>query len=121
MIAALRTLAPGVGASAHALLQGPQPRPFPTVLNDLGTIAGDLVLVLDTYHVVDACAVQDGMAFLLDHLPSQLHLMIASRGAASRRSTQTVADRQPLSWFQSLLCTVSRRFEHDRAPPVVQQ
>jgi LuxR family transcriptional regulator, maltose regulon positive regulatory protein len=35
--------------------------------------------VLDDYHVIDAREVQDGMAFLLDHLPSQLHVVIASR------------------------------------------
>ena len=37
------------------------------------------MLVLDDYHVIDARDVQDGMAFLLDHLPAQLHLVIASR------------------------------------------
>ena len=39
----------------------------------------DIVLVLDDYHVVDAHDVQDGMAFLLEHLPPQIHLVIASR------------------------------------------
>ena len=37
------------------------------------------MLVLDDYHVIDARDVQDGMAFLLDHLPPRLHLVIASR------------------------------------------
>ena len=37
------------------------------------------MLVLDDYHVIDARDVQDGMAFLLEHLPPQLHLVIASR------------------------------------------
>src|SRR5580704_14668127 len=83
LIAALRTAASGVGESALALLQAPQPPPIETVLtlllNDLGAIAGDIVLVLDDYHVVDARDVQDGMAFLLDHLPAGLHVVIASR------------------------------------------
>jgi len=83
VIAALRTAAPGVGESALALLQAPQPPPIETVLtvllNDLGALAGDTVLVLDDYHVVDASDVQDGMAFLLDHLPAGLHVVIASR------------------------------------------
>src|SRR5207302_74077 len=48
-------------------------------LNDLGAGAGDIVLVLDDYHVIDARDVQDGMAFLLDHLPPWLHVVIASR------------------------------------------
>ena len=50
-----------------------------TLLNDLGAIANDVVLVLDDYHVIDARDVQDGMAFLLEHLPPQIHLVIASR------------------------------------------
>jgi LuxR family maltose regulon positive regulatory protein len=83
VIAALRTAAPGVGESALALLQAPQPPPveaaLATLLNELGALSGDIVLVLDDYHVVDASAVQDGMAFMLDHLPPGLHVVIASR------------------------------------------
>jgi LuxR family maltose regulon positive regulatory protein len=83
VIAALRTVAAGVGENALALLHAPQPPPIETVLtellNDLGALAGDIVLVLDDYHVVDALDVQNGMAFLLDHLPPWLHVVIASR------------------------------------------
>jgi LuxR family maltose regulon positive regulatory protein len=83
VIAALRTVASGVGESALTLLQAPQPPLIETVLtallNDLGATADDIVLVLDDYHVIDASDVQDGMAFLLDHLPPQLHVVIASR------------------------------------------
>jgi LuxR family maltose regulon positive regulatory protein len=83
VIAALRTAASGVGESALALLHAPQPPPIETVLtvllNDLGAIAADIVLVLDDYHVIDAREVQDGMTFLLDHLPAQLHVVIAGR------------------------------------------
>ena len=83
LIAALRTAAPGVGQDVLALLQAPGPPPTETVLttllNDLSAIAGDIVLVLDDYHVIDARDVQDGMAFLLDHLPPGLHVVIAGR------------------------------------------
>jgi LuxR family transcriptional regulator, maltose regulon positive regulatory protein len=83
VIAALRTAASGVGESALALLQAPRSPPIETVLtallNDLGAVAGDIVLVLDDYHVIDTRDVQDGMAFLLDHLPPRLHVVIASR------------------------------------------
>ncbi len=37
------------------------------------------MLVLDDYHVIDAREVQDAMAFLLDHLPPGLHVVIAGR------------------------------------------
>ncbi len=83
VIAALRTVVPDVGANELALLQEPQPPPIEgvltTLINDLGTISDDVVLVLDDYHVIDASDVQDAMAFLLDHLPPQLHVVIATR------------------------------------------
>ena len=83
LIAALRTVAPGVGESALSLLDAPQPVPagtmLTTLLNDLGAVTGEIVLVLDDYHVIDAREVQDGMAFLLGHLPPCLHVVILSR------------------------------------------
>jgi LuxR family maltose regulon positive regulatory protein len=83
LISALRTVAPGVGASALASLEGPQPSPtslvLATLINELSTLAGDIVLVLDDYHLVDALDVQEGMTFLLEHLPSHVHLVIATR------------------------------------------
>jgi LuxR family transcriptional regulator, maltose regulon positive regulatory protein len=82
-IAALRTVAPGVGASTLALLEAPQPPVIETVLttllNELGTVSNDIVLVLDDYHLIDAREVQEGIAFLLEHLPAHVHLVIASR------------------------------------------
>jgi LuxR family maltose regulon positive regulatory protein len=82
-VAALQAALPGVGSGALALLQAPQPPPMETLLatllNELGAIRNEVVLVLDDFHVVDARDVQDGVAFLLDHLPPRLHLVIASR------------------------------------------
>src|SRR5580692_7995279 len=82
LVAALNTGGPAVGAGALALLQLPQPpgeAGLVALLNDLDAIPDDVVLVLDDYHVIDARDVQDGMAFLLEHLPPQIHLVIASR------------------------------------------
>ena len=84
VIAALRTVAPGIGAQrAGAAAASPQPPPIEvvltTLLNDLGATGSDIVLVLDDYHLIDSREIQDAMAFLLDHLPPRLHLVIASR------------------------------------------
>ena len=82
LVGALKTAAQGVDAGALSLLQSPQPPAeagLATLLNDLDAIPGDVVLVLDDYHVIEARDVQDGMAFLLEHLPPQIHLVIASR------------------------------------------
>ena len=83
LIAALRAAVPGIGAGALALLAAPQPPPNDAVLaallNELGARACDLVLVLDDYHAIDAREVHEAVAFLLDHRPETLHLVIASR------------------------------------------
>jgi len=80
LVAALNAGVPGEGAGAP--LQPPQPpneAGLVALLNDLDAISNDVVLVLDDYHVIDARDVQDGMVFLLEHLPPQIHLVIASR------------------------------------------
>jgi LuxR family maltose regulon positive regulatory protein len=82
LVAALQTAAPGVGSAAISLLQSAQPPTeavVGTLLNDLSSIRGDVVLVLDDYHLIEARDVQDGMAYLLEHLPPQIHLVIAGR------------------------------------------
>jgi LuxR family maltose regulon positive regulatory protein len=83
VIAALHRVAPGVGERALALLGDPQPPPIETVLatllNAFSTTPSDIVLVLDDYHVIENPDIHAGLAFLLDHLPPQLHLIIATR------------------------------------------
>ena len=49
------------------------------LVNEISNSAQAGVLVLDDYHVIDAPAVHAALAFLVDHLPAQLHLVIAGR------------------------------------------
>jgi LuxR family maltose regulon positive regulatory protein len=49
------------------------------LLNDLAEYTTPLVLVLDDYHEITAQAVHDALVFLLDHLPPQIHLLLATR------------------------------------------
>ncbi len=49
------------------------------LLNDLHRLPKDLLLVLDDYHVITSPEVHDGMTFLLEHQPPQLHLVLATR------------------------------------------
>jgi LuxR family maltose regulon positive regulatory protein len=83
LVAALQTTQPGIGESTAALLQSSQPPPIelllPSLLNEANALPHDLVLVLDDYHVIEDRAIHDGMAFLLDHLPPKLHLVVVSR------------------------------------------
>jgi LuxR family transcriptional regulator, maltose regulon positive regulatory protein len=83
VVSALRSVRPDVGTTALASLNEPQPPPIRSVLtrllNELGAMEADIVLVLDDYHVIDAIDVHDAMAYLVDHLPARSHLVIATR------------------------------------------
>ena len=50
-----------------------------TLVNDLDALDDQLVLVLDDYHVIERQEIHDGIAYLLDHLPANVHLLIATR------------------------------------------
>ena len=82
IIAALQRVDPHIGVSARSMLQA-SPLPIPALLtallNDITAQPDRLVLVLDDYHVVDAPQIDEALAFLLDHLPPQLHLVITTR------------------------------------------
>src|SRR6266508_2693674 len=72
LVAALQTIAPAIGNAALALL------------NDIagptdGAAFPPSILVLDDYHVITAPPVQQAAGFLVEHLPPQLHLVIACR------------------------------------------
>lgn len=41
--------------------------------------AADFALVLDDYHIITAESIQRGMTFQLEHLPPQIHLVLAAR------------------------------------------
>ena len=50
-----------------------------TLLNALGEASTEVLLVLDDYHVIERPDIHEGMAFLLDHLPAQVHVILATR------------------------------------------
>jgi LuxR family maltose regulon positive regulatory protein len=83
VITALNTLYPSVGDTPLILLRSPRTPSIETVLtmlvNALADMSSSAVLVLDDYHVIDSQAIHGALAFLLEHLPSHLHLVITSR------------------------------------------
>jgi len=87
--AAIQTIAPNLGDGVLAALQSPQPPPTESILtillNEIASISDSFVFVLDDYHVFDATpfdaltSVDEALTFLLEHLPPQMHLVIATR------------------------------------------
>ena len=84
LIAALQTVDAHLGTAALDLLRTPQPPPPETVvillINDLlRSTVGDFALVLDDYHIITAEPLHRALSVLVEHLPPQLHLILATR------------------------------------------
>ncbi len=87
LLAAVRTVVPTLGAQLDALLQAGAPQgdgagmeaALTILINEIAAAGRNLVLVLDDYQLIDAPPVDAAVGFLLDHLPEQLHLVIATR------------------------------------------
>lgn len=83
LVVALQTLISGVGDSVLAALQSSQAVStsdlLVSLLNELAATEDDFVLVFDDYHTVDSPLVDALLAFLVEHLPPAMHLVITTR------------------------------------------
>lgn len=83
LIAALQMIEASSGRAALTVLQSPQPPSVESILvnliNEITDIPQDFALILDDYHLIDTKMIHNTIEFLLDHLPQQMHLVIASR------------------------------------------
>jgi LuxR family maltose regulon positive regulatory protein len=96
LIAALQTIQPDLGAvtltTLHAQIQSFTPVQnndladatlMPSLINEITAFLAnapfDLVLILDDYHLINTEAIHQALTCLLDHLPPQMHLIIAGR------------------------------------------
>jgi LuxR family maltose regulon positive regulatory protein len=84
-VAALDRARPGVAERVAGLLGPPAPASFDglvtALINELEVQSdhGEVVLVLDDYHLIEARPVHASLAFLLEHRPTRLRLVLASR------------------------------------------
>ncbi len=97
LITALQTLtlsevegmASSIGEGVLGMLQSPQQPPTESILtallNEITAVPDNFILVLDDYHVIDvrsldaSTSVDGVLIFLLEHLPPQMHVVIATR------------------------------------------
>jgi LuxR family transcriptional regulator, maltose regulon positive regulatory protein len=83
LVTALQTVLPNIEEDVIGVLQSPQPLPveisLTTLLNEITTMTDNFVFILDDYHVLDSKAIDEAITFLLDHLPTQMHLVITTR------------------------------------------
>ncbi|HEY9845312.1 MAG TPA: hypothetical protein V6D03_03855, partial [Candidatus Caenarcaniphilales bacterium] len=83
LVAALQGTERVIGGATLSMLQSPEPSDFEVfltpLLNELAQLQIDLIVVLDDYHLITTPAIHDALTFLLEHLPSRVHLVIATR------------------------------------------
>ncbi|MBN1315539.1 MAG: hypothetical protein JXA42_08725 [Anaerolineales bacterium] len=83
LTAALKNVQPELGAEARFLLQSshslhPQ-TPLSILINDLQELPHSVTLVLDDYQFIYNQVIHDGIIFLLEHMPNNVHVVIATR------------------------------------------
>src|SRR6266568_844243 len=83
LTAALQSAFPEAFYGMASLLEAPR---FPSVehvvslfINDLADMPDDLILVLDDYHLIRNRDIHTLLDLLIEHLPPQLHLVLATR------------------------------------------
>ncbi|WP_341271615.1 LuxR C-terminal-related transcriptional regulator [Paenibacillus solani] len=83
--AALQTIGVDIGEGVMNKLQASSPLPLPinsivtAILNSIAAKPAPIMLVLDDYHVIRSKLINDTLAYLIEHMPPQMHLVIASR------------------------------------------
>lgn len=83
LLEALRPLYPEWSAAFQQCLEGELPADFSmfmaSLINQLHHCPHPLYLILDDYQSISQREIGDGLAYLLNHAPSSLHLIIGSR------------------------------------------
>ena len=84
LIAALQRVDAKLGDHARQLLSAPQPpanlEPLViSLINDLTTLPGHLVLTLDDYHTIFSQEVHQAIHAIISHAPDRFHLLLISR------------------------------------------
>jgi LuxR family maltose regulon positive regulatory protein len=73
---ALRRVAPAIGEPDAS---APVESTLATLVNEVHAAGADLVLILDDVHVIGSADIHEQLGFLVDHLPPNLHLIVATR------------------------------------------
>lgn len=83
VIAAMQTIEPSVGKGLLPMPKAAESSPSEamllSLLHDLHSLSPAMVLVLDDYHLLRSPSIHEAVAFLLERMPPQLHLVITTR------------------------------------------
>jgi len=83
VLAALQGAGVPLGRALVSFQKSPPPAIHPwfvtTLVNSLAAFPDTAVLIIDDYHLIESAEVHQVLGFLLDNLPPQVHLVIATR------------------------------------------
>jgi len=83
VIEAVERVEPGFSEGFRGLLRNPGAGlsgvVLPRLVSALASLPGELILVLDDYHLRERGSTGDPVAYMLDHLPANLQLVISTR------------------------------------------
>ncbi|MGD2251921.1 MAG: LuxR C-terminal-related transcriptional regulator [Anaerolineales bacterium] len=120
VIAALQKVLPDAGNASLALLRAnptaSMQDALTVLINELAADPGDVCLILDDYHLIEAEEIHTALRFLIDNLPPRLHIVIATRSDPPIPLGQLRARGQLLELRQSDL-----RFSFEEAAAFLNQ
>ena len=119
--AALQGVQEELGESLQAAFQSPQTPPIESalagLLNRVAELREPIVLVLDDYHAIRGAgpastAIHDAVAFLLENMPPQMHLVLATRVDPPLPIPRLRGRGQMIGLYQSDLAFTSEEIAH---------
>ena len=114
-ITALQRLRPGFGQGALRMLQTHKPPAVPALatllINELNDVPGRIFLVLDDYHLITSDPIQAFLAFLVDHQPDPLCLVLLTRTDPPLPLARLRARRGLVELRQEALCFLPAEVE----------
>jgi len=120
LVAALQTVSSHIGAGVVHALRSAQPAATESLLtllvNDIASTSISMVLVLDDYHRIGDERIAAAVSYLLEKLPPQLHLVIATRA-----NPQLPLSRLRVRGQLAELRDADLRFTPDEAAAFLQQ
>ena len=107
-ITAVQRIRPGFGAAVLQMLQTHKPQPVQALaamlINELSETPQRMLLILDDFHLLTAQSIQNFMAFLVDHQPPQLCLVLITRADPALPLARLRARGQLVELRQEELC-----------------
>src|SRR5258708_16418542 len=99
VIAAFQAIHAPVGVSALSLLHSPESPALESVvtalINDIALAPQPWILALQAYHLITSQPIHTSIAFLLERLPTTLHIVIATRSDPPRSEEHTSELQSP--------------------------